>query len=181
MMQQMRSRTAIVGALLLLGILSAPLLVGAAPAKSTGPFRYAVWTPYWRKTAGVAETQAHLMQLHEISPFGYTLTADGTIVDSMQLGKAPWPELLARATSSKVTVLPSITSGEGNVLHALLKDRVRRAAHVAAIMKLSETTPLMESISITRPSSPKPAPTFRHLSESLPLHFTQRRNTSRAP
>ena len=136
MMQQMRSRTAIVGALLLLGILSAPLLVGAAPAKSTGPFRYAVWTPYWRKTAGVAETQAHLMQLHEISPFGYTLTADGTIVDSMQLGKAPWPELLARATSSKVTVLPSITSGEGNVLHALLKDRVRRAAHVAAIMKI---------------------------------------------
>ncbi len=108
----------------------------AATKVAPTAFRYAAWLPYWRKTAGTAEALAHLSQIQELSPFSYTLKVDGTIVDAMKLDREPWPSLLAAATSSKVTILPSIASGESSVIYALLANKTKRTAHVAQIREL---------------------------------------------
>ena len=120
--------------ILLLSAYILPISVGAAAQPQ--PFRYAAWIPYWRKTDGIATATANLSKLHEVSPFSYTLKADGTVVDSMKLQGELWPALLAQATSTHVTLLPSIATGEASVVYNLLSSKKKRAAHVAAIMKI---------------------------------------------
>lgn len=117
-----------------LGVLcavSTPLFAfGASKFTVTG------WIPYWKKTDGVAETVTHITSFTELSPFNYAVRSDGGIKDLMDWNAEPWPLLVAAARAQRVLLLPSISSGEGDLLHAVLSSSTLRNAHIDNIMAL---------------------------------------------
>jgi len=112
-----------------------PLESFAVTAKKT-PFIYSVWMPYWKKTAGVAETTAHLSTLQEISPFSYNIKKDGSLVDDMRIGSEPWPTLFANASSKKISIIPSISSGASETIFSILSNQKTRTSHIKNIVDL---------------------------------------------
>jgi spore germination protein YaaH len=119
----------------LLGIIALPLIAPAIPARSA-TFTYAAWMPYWKKTTGIPDAEAHLSQLGEINPFSYEVAADGTIKDAMKIGEEPWASFLAHAREKKVKIVPTILWAKGDEIHSTLSSKEKRAAHVAAIAAL---------------------------------------------
>ncbi len=99
-------------------------------------FRYAAWIPYWKKTAGVAEAQAHLSQLQEISPFNYTFKKDGSLTDLAKLIDEPWPALLGSSSEMHVAILPTVASGSAGTTFAVLSSKKLRNRHENAILDL---------------------------------------------
>lgn len=114
-----------------------PLYTYAAPPH----FDIAVWVPYWQKTAGARTTRAHIDTVTQVSPFAFELQPDGTIKDALKIGEEPWTTLMVTAKKNKKAVYPSIlsyphTPTEQYQQYLLLAQRVRRQAHVQAIVAL---------------------------------------------
>lgn len=111
-----------------------------AHATTTTPLKdsmeVAAWIPWWRKSQGVADTMAHTTAFTEISPFGYTVRSDGTLVDTMKIGEAPWPDLIRTAKASGVRVVPSITWSDPIAIDRVLKTPFKRQRHVQQIVSL---------------------------------------------
>lgn len=102
---------------------------------ATQKMTYIAWVPYWSKTAAVPETIAHLDQLTEISPFAYSVSATGTLIDTMKVGQEPWPALFKAARAKKVKILPSILWTDGVSINAVLSNKATRESHIKAILK----------------------------------------------
>ncbi len=94
---------------------------------------YAVWIPYWRKEAGVAEVLANLKTVQEISPFSYEVRPDGTLIDKLKIGQDPWPDFFAVATSGKVKIIPTIAWIDGDAILRTLASTTARNRHIAEI------------------------------------------------
>lgn len=94
------------------------------------------WIPYWRAEAGAKDAKAHLSQLTEINPFGYSVKSDGTLADTLKVKQKVWKSLFAAAKKQKVRVIPTVMWSDTNNIHAVLSDPTRRAKHVAAIVKM---------------------------------------------
>lgn len=112
------------------GTLAGPLWTGALEAGG--------WIPYWREATGTADVLPRLSQLTEVSPFVLTLKSDGTIYDAGGLDQEPWTSFVAAAKAKKVRVIPTIMSGSGDVIHAVLSDPKKRVAledEIAAFVK----------------------------------------------
>lgn len=105
-----------------------------AAAKAV-PLEIAGWVPYWRTATGTADAIAHIDVFKEISPFGYAVKNDGTLVDQMHLDDEPWVALAGAAREKKVKVIPTIMWGNGDAIHKVLKNAKLRNAHIAAIVK----------------------------------------------
>lgn len=114
---------------LILALCGAPM-VGLAATKLT----YSAWIPYWKKTAGVEETTANLSKLNEISPFSYTVSAMGELVDTMKLNSDPWPTLFKNARAKKVKILPSILWTDSRAIDQTLRSTTTRQAQIKKIM-----------------------------------------------
>ncbi|KKW22874.1 MAG: Sporulation-specific glycosylase YdhD [Candidatus Kaiserbacteria bacterium GW2011_GWC2_52_8b] len=120
--------------LILTGLFLVPVSVSAATTK----FEVTGWIPYWRAEKGVADVMPHLDDITEINPFVYTLKKDGTIVDNGKIDQEPWLTLFAAARAKKVRIIPTIMSGDGATLHALLSNSSSRIAledSLAALVK----------------------------------------------
>ncbi|MCX6713133.1 MAG: glycosyl hydrolase family 18 protein [Candidatus Vogelbacteria bacterium] len=115
-------------------ILLVTFLVSFAFPASAAGLKYAAWIPYWKKSAGVAETTANLKQLTEISPFSYTVNAGGELKDTAKLAEAPWPELFRVARVKKVKILPSILWTDSVAIDRTLRATGTRRAQITAIM-----------------------------------------------
>jgi spore germination protein YaaH len=122
-------------ACLSLGVLFWMIPAGAFAAA----LKYAVWVPYWKKTAGVAETKANLKKLAEISPFSYTVNRRGELADTAKLSVEPWPDLFAAAKTQGVKVLPAVLWNDSAAIDAVLSASSSRAAHSKKILALIET------------------------------------------
>lgn len=110
-----------------------PLSVSAAtPTK----FEVTGWIPYWRSATGTADTLPHLDVLTEVNPFVYTIRADGTLRDNGGLDSEPWLSFIAAAKQKKVRVIPTVMSGSGGALHAILSNKKARIALEDRIAKL---------------------------------------------
>jgi len=105
------------------------LFVSAAPKLSV-----AVWVPYWKKTAGVAETQTNLSKISEISPFSYTVNKDGELIDTAKIDSAPWPDLFATAKKQNTKVYPSILWTNSEAINKTLSRSDLRQTHIEDIM-----------------------------------------------
>ncbi len=111
---------------------------GASVSPTSSGFEVTGWIPYWRAEKGVADTLPHLDLLTEINPFVYTLKSDGTIVDNSNMQAEPWTTLIAEARKKNVKVIPTIMSGDGATMHALLSNQASRIAledRIAALVK----------------------------------------------
>jgi spore germination protein YaaH len=93
------------------------------------------WIPYWAGTKGINDAQTNLSKLTEINPFGYTVRADGTLYDNMNVGSASWQGLFKDARKKGVKVIPTIMWSDGAAIHATLSDTTKRKAHVDAIAR----------------------------------------------
>lgn len=120
------------------------LAFAAAATTKTLPFTYSAWIPYWEKASSTKIAISHINQLDIVSPFGYTVESDGTIIDSMYLLKDPWINLSASSSKSikKTKIIPTISWLRGSEIHATLSDKSKRAAHVKDILNLVERTKL---------------------------------------
>lgn len=128
-----------------LGIVSAASVAkqtnfnGVLTPKATGKFEFSGWIPYWREEAGTADTASHIKQLASVMPFTYTLRTDGTINDAGGMAGEPWKSFVATAKANKVRVVPTLMSGNGDLIHTLLSDPTSRAALITQIVNLVNT------------------------------------------
>ena len=102
------------------------------------PFEVSGWIPYWRQATGTADTLPHLGALTEINPFVYTLKQDGTLMDNGELEKEPWITLRAAAKAQNVRFIPTIMSGDKELMHRILSNTQSRIAledRIAALVK----------------------------------------------
>lgn len=99
------------------------------------PLEIGGWVPYWRTATGTADAIAHIDVFKEISPFGYAVKNDGSLVDQMHIDNEPWQALVAAARAKKVKVIPTIMWGSGDAIHKVLKNAKLRNAHIAAIVR----------------------------------------------
>ncbi len=94
------------------------------------------WIPYWRSATGTLDVLPHLSKLTEVSPFVYTLKSDGTINDAGKMNQEPWVSFVAAAKAQKVRVIPTLMSGNGDLLHTILSNAEARVALEDAVAKL---------------------------------------------
>jgi len=109
---------------LLLGVLSfAPAFASAATT-----FEVSGWLPYWRSASSTKDVLPHLDLMTEVNPFVYTLRSDGTFLDNGQMDQEPWVSFIAAAKAKKVRVIPTVMTGNGQLIHDLLSDSTSRVA-----------------------------------------------------
>lgn len=116
--------------ILFLAIFLAPFVSKAA----ISGLSYSAWIPYWKKTEGVAETIANLSKLNEISPFSYTVSTKGDLVDTLKIDSDLWVALFKEARANKVKILPSILWTDSVAIDQTLRNPVARQAHISKIM-----------------------------------------------
>lgn len=104
------------------------------PARAAHDLEVSGWIPYWATSKGTRDAMKHLSDIDVIHPFGFTIKSDGTLYDAMGLKKSAWRKLFKAADSKNVLVIPSVTSGDGALVHKILSDEGRRADHIAAIV-----------------------------------------------
>lgn len=109
---------------------------GSSGTTVSGSFEVTGWIPYWRSATGTADVLPHLDDVTEVNPFVYTLKSDGTISDNGPLTEEPWPSFIAAAKAKKVRVIPTVMTGNGDLLHEILSDKKKRIALEDAIAKL---------------------------------------------
>ncbi|MBU1292739.1 hypothetical protein KJ819_01580 [Patescibacteria group bacterium] len=117
-------------------VLPATTLAATAKKASTTPLEISGWIPYWRTEAGTKDAKAHLSQLTEVNPFGYTVKLDGSLHDAMRIGGSDWKSLIKEAKKKRVRVVPTIMWSDTNSIHSILSDPKKRATHVAGIVKM---------------------------------------------
>lgn len=93
------------------------------------------WVPYWSSTKGTADARKHIDALSIVHPFGYTLKQDGSLHDNMGVKKSHWRKLFKTAQEHEVLVIPTITTGDGALVHRLLSDKTAREEHIEEIVR----------------------------------------------
>jgi len=93
-----------------------------------GSFEFSGWVPSWRAASGTLDVIPHLSQLTSVMPFGYTVSAQGKLVDTADISKPPWPAFIAQAKAQKVRVIPTVVWGNGEQEQAILSDTTARIA-----------------------------------------------------
>lgn len=113
-------------------------LVSLAPAFASAATKFEVsgWLPYWRAATSTNDVLPHLDELTEVNPFVYALKSDGTILDQGPMSTSTWTSFVAAAKAQKVRVIPTIMTGNGDLLHALLSNTKKRIALENTIVKL---------------------------------------------
>ncbi|MER5731856.1 glycosyl hydrolase family 18 protein [Streptomyces sp. NPDC002138] len=107
--------------------------VGAADAGRAEARTTSAWLPYWDTEAGYASALAHADQLHTVSPFWYTATAD-SIAGEAGAGDR---RIIDGLHGKGIKVVPTVVETPGPAaMAALLGDPVERATHVDALMAI---------------------------------------------
>src|SRR3990167_10952053 len=124
-----------------LAFLCALLFTLPLPASAASDTKLEVtgWIPYWRTATGTADTLPHLDKLTEVNPFVYTLKQDGTLKDNGELDKEPWLSFIAEAKKKGVRVIPTVMSGDSELMHRILSNQRTRIAledEITALVKV---------------------------------------------
>lgn len=103
--------------------------VYAAPLEISG------WVPYWRGDAGTKSARKNLDALSVVHPFAYAITSSGGVKDLAGLSKNPWKRMIRDARRDDVLVVPTIMSGDTDLIHSVLSNETLREKHIEAIVK----------------------------------------------
>ncbi len=123
--------------LLLLVLLGTPHNASAASSRSTSStaaLEISGWVPYWATAKGTADAGAHLNQITEVNPFGYSVRTDGTLSDTMNLGNSAWQSLFKDARDEDVRIIPTIMWSDTANIYNVLSNPSKRAAHIQSIV-----------------------------------------------
>lgn len=95
------------------------------------------WAPYWILPDATATVAAHGTMLHEVSPFWFQVTGDGTVGIAPGIAPAHISALVTAARTAGAKLLPSITDETASgTMASLLADPVSRSRHVADLVAL---------------------------------------------
>lgn len=94
------------------------------------------WIPYWAGENAVDEVRRRIRDLDVIMPFIYEVDNLGKIVAKADIKKNSWQELLNKADSRDVKVIPTIAWFDGANIHFVLSDDARRTQHIEQITAL---------------------------------------------
>ena len=110
--------------------------------KETSTFKVAAWLPYWKVDDAVNETLLHIDKIDEISPFAFTVKADGTLKNNFISATSTipndsqvWDVLMESAKQNKKLVIPSILWTDKIQMEAVLNSQKRRTSHIKSIIK----------------------------------------------
>ncbi|CAB4860597.1 unannotated protein [freshwater metagenome] len=125
---------ACVGALVVSAIaLEAPLLNAPGRAEAAAPFDASAWAPWWQATNALNNFNAHAGEFGELSPFFFTATSAGTIVNSSTSVQVAAYKSAALAAGKPL--VPTIVDGTpARTMASILSYTVSRNAHVNAIV-----------------------------------------------
>jgi spore germination protein YaaH len=113
-------------------------LVLPLSASAATKFEVSGWIPYWRAATGTLDVLPHLDEVTEVNPFVYTLKSDGSILDNGKLDAEPWVSFIAQAKAQNVRVIPTIMTGNSDLIHKLLSNTTSRIAledRITALVK----------------------------------------------
>jgi spore germination protein YaaH len=96
------------------------------------------WIPYWRDTEGIKDATKHISQIDTVYPFAFTIKPDGTLHDHAKLDAKDWKAFRKKAQGKDVEIIPTIMSGDGSHVHAILSNTTARKRHIDAIVSLVE-------------------------------------------
>lgn len=134
------TRTTLAAVLVATFAVSAALPLSAYAASSSrsssSKIEVSGWIPYWRTEVGAKDAKRHIKQMSEVNPFGYSVRADGTLLDTAKMSGKDWQSLIKEAEKRRVKVIPTVMWSDTNAIHAVLSDPAKRAAHVEAIADL---------------------------------------------
>lgn len=119
------------------GLVALTLFTITAPAAqaASSSIEYAGWIPYWATDRGTADADAHLSQLTEVNPFGYTVKNDGSLYDAMNLSSGSWQSLFRDAHNKGVKVVPTIMWSDTGGIYNILHDPIARAQQIKLIVQ----------------------------------------------
>jgi len=106
------------------------------PVPADRKFQLSGWVPYWAKIAGTASLQGTIGKFSEINPFAYGVNADGTLVDRMRIGEAPWQRLFADAKREDVRIVPTVLWADAAAMHGTFTDPARLDRNVRNIVAM---------------------------------------------
>ncbi len=119
--------------LILAGVIL-PAVSSAAVAPSG--LSYSTWLAYWKKTTSVPDVIPHINLFTEVSPFGYSVKADGTLADTALIEQSPWPDLFSVASSSGVKIIPTAAWSDSTSIYKVLSNTKLRTSHVQQIVSI---------------------------------------------
>ena len=93
------------------------------------------WVPYWRVEQGVQSILPNLASFTEVNPFIYTVKSNGALNEASSLTESTWVELRREAKARNVRLIPTITWASPDAIDAVLRDPVKRQAHVQVITR----------------------------------------------
>jgi spore germination protein YaaH len=120
------------GALLALTIFSTT--APAANAASGKDLEIDGWIPYWATAKGTVDAQAHVSQLTEVNPFGFSVKTDGTLADTANLGNSAWQSLFQASRNQGVKIVPTVMWSDTANIQTVLNDPNMRANHIQSIV-----------------------------------------------
>lgn len=110
--------------------------LGLRPAQGVyaqaAPPRVIAWMPAGDADVALASFRQHQSQIDEISPFWYSLAADGSL---RPRAGAPDPTLITEAHQAGILVIPTISNGfDPDRIHTILNHDATRAQHIQALV-----------------------------------------------
>jgi spore germination protein YaaH len=112
--------------------MAVPHNVVAADIKVSG------WVPYWSSKTGTKSAIANIHSLSEVYPFVYSIKRDGSLKENAKLKGKDWQKLSKSAKSNGVQVIPTIMTGDGEMIDSLLNNTELRSRHISEIIKAVE-------------------------------------------
>lgn len=103
-------------------------------SSSSSTLEFTGWIPYWASAKGTADADAHLSQLTEVNPFGYTVRSDGSLNDAMNVSSANWQNLFRDAKNQDVKVVPTVMWSDTASIYNVLSNPTLRASHIQSIV-----------------------------------------------
>ena len=116
--------------------LYAKTLVKQIPVSRSAPLEISGWIPYWRTATGTADALLHLTAFKEINPFGYTVKQNGALFDALHADSPVWQALIRAAHEKKIRIIPTVMWSNTEAIHAVLKNKKSRAAHIKEIVAM---------------------------------------------
>ncbi|MBP6881027.1 MAG: hypothetical protein KBC35_00150 [Candidatus Pacebacteria bacterium] len=116
--------------LLLLGFLLVPAVAHGADQE------VAAWIPWWSEEAGAKSALKNIKKLDVIYPFVFEVNADGTLKNRVDFDDEHWQDLLEKAESRQVDVIPTVMWFDGEAIDTILGDKKAREKHVKEIASM---------------------------------------------
>jgi spore germination protein YaaH len=121
---------------LIIGLLALQTLSPLSALAAKDEVAVSGWIPYWSAEAGVKSATKQIKKLDVVYPFVYEVNEYGLIDVKTDFSERYWKTFLTKAKKEKVKIIPTIAWFDGEMIHEILSDDVKRKAHIKDIVSI---------------------------------------------